>query len=447
MVIIMIENLTELYGRQINSSLISAHITDSNLVRTKKSIEVYRNYIHCKRCGQNTQYFDAFLPDDNYYCPHCINLGRVSLKDPLCFVPEPNDFVIKRPILTWKGHLTSEQFSCAQKIIQVFNKHQRHLLWAVTGAGKTEMLFYGLEDALNQHKRICIASPRIDVCIELYPRIKSAFANTSICLLHGRSMNSYKYCQLTICTTHQLLRFYAAFDVLIIDEVDSFPFVNNPILYYASQQAVKKDGSTLYLTATPSKSLLKEIKHNKIGVSYLPIRFHRHLLPQIKVYYVQKWRRQLQQGKLPTNLIKKVRAKIYHQQRFLLFVPRINDLELVSKILKRYFDSRLWTTVYSSDEERLDKVEKMRQQQFLFLITTTILERGVTFPGIDVLVLGADDEVFSASSLVQIAGRVGRKVSRPFGDVSFYSDSNTKSIKSAIQQIKYMNRLAKKLHD
>lgn len=447
MVIIMIEKITELYGRQINASSISNHIMNNNLVQTRNPIEIHKNYIYCKRCGQHTQYFEAFLPNNNYYCPQCINLGRVSLKDPLCYIPEPNDFVIKRPILTWQGHLTSEQFTCSQTIIQVFNKHQRHLLWAVTGAGKTEMLFYGIEDALNQKKRICIASPRVDVCIELYPRIKAAFANTSMCLLHSRSVDSYKYCQLTICTTHQLLRFYAAFDVLIIDEVDSFPFVNNPVLYYASQQAVKKDSSTLYLTATPSKSLLKEIKHNKIGVSYLPIRFHRHLLPQIKVHYVKKWRQQLKQGKLPIKLIKKVRAKINHQQRFLLFVPRITDLELVSKILKKYFDSQLWTTVYSSDKERLDKVEKMRQKQVLFLITTTILERGVTFPGIDVLVLGADDKVFSASSLVQIAGRVGRKASRPFGDVSFYSDTNTKYIKSAIQQIKYMNRLAKQLYE
>ncbi len=55
----------------------------------------------------------------------------------------------------------------------------------------------------------------------------------------------------------------------------------------------------------------------------------------------------------------------------------------------------------------------MRNEELDFLITTTILERGVTFPGIDVIVLKADDEIFSAAALVQIAGRVGRNSDRP----------------------------------
>ncbi|CAI2573905.1 ComF operon protein 1 [Apilactobacillus kunkeei] len=88
----------------------------------------------------------------------------------------------------------------------------------------------------------------------------------------------------------------------------------------------------------------------------------------------------------------------------------------------------------------------MREQRKLFLITTTILERGVTFPGIDVIVFGAEDEVFSTSSLVQIAGRVGRKLDRPTGEVLFLAEENTLAIKSAINQIKYMNKKAKKLN-
>ena len=32
----------------------------------------------------------------------------------------------------------------------------------------------------------------------------------------------YAYCPLTICTTHQLLRFKAAFDLIVVDEVDAF---------------------------------------------------------------------------------------------------------------------------------------------------------------------------------------------------------------------------------
>lgn len=70
----------------------------------------------------------------------------------------------------------------------------------------------------------------------------------------------YRYAQLTVCTTHQLLRFYHAFDNLIIDEVDAFPFAANDALLFASRQAVKEDGGCLYLTATPGRVLLRRVK-------------------------------------------------------------------------------------------------------------------------------------------------------------------------------------------
>lgn len=76
----------------------------------------------------------------------------------------------------------------------------------------------------------------------------------------------------------------------------------------------------------------------------------------------------------------------------------------------------------------------------IFLITTSILERGVTFPEIDVYVLGADDSVFSSSALVQIAGRAGRAVTRPTGRVIFWVSALSRSVNDARRQISLMNR-------
>ena len=66
-------------------------------------------------------------------------------------------------------------------------------------------------------------------------------------------MQPYAYRQLTICTTHQLLRFYHAFDLLIVDEVDAFPYAMEPGLHYATQQALKPTGGLLLMTATPTR--------------------------------------------------------------------------------------------------------------------------------------------------------------------------------------------------
>ena len=44
--------------------------------------------------------------------------------------------------------------------------------------------------------------------------------------------------------------------------------------------------------------------------------------------------------------------------------------------------------VHAEDPNRKEKVQKMRNKDIPLLLTTTILERGVTFPNIDVAVVG-----------------------------------------------------------
>lgn len=78
-------------------------------------------------------------------------------------------------------------------------------------------------------------------------------------------------------------------------------------------------------------------------------------------------------------------------------------------------------------------------------MTTTILERGVTFPSVDVFVLQADHDVFDEAALVQIAGRAGRSKNDPTGSVHFYFETYTKAIRKAIKAIKQMNALGEKL--
>ena len=265
--------------------------------------------------------------------------------------------------------------------------------------------------------------------------------------MHGRQELPYHYAQLTICTTHQLLRFYHAFDNLIIDEVDAFPYAANASLLYATKQAIKENGRCLYLTATPGDALLREIKSKRLVVNYLPLRYHGHLLPQIKVRLAFGWRRRLERQQLPPQVIQQLQETLREGHHFLLFVPHIADLALVEAALRHSFTTFRFATVHASDPERLEKVQKMRDGDYDFLVTTSILERGVTFPEIDVYVLGADDPVFSSSALVQIAGRAGRSQSRPTGRVIFWINCNCRQVNQAVSQVKYLNRKGQRLID
>jgi len=80
-------------------------------------------------------------------------------------------------------------------------------------------------------------------------------------------------------------------------------------------------------------------------------------------------------------------------------------------------------------------------------LTTMILERGVTFERISVVVLGADHPVFSKSSLVQIAGRADRKGGFTNSQVYFFYEEKTRAIAKACKEIKQMNKKGKEQRD
>ena len=437
-------DLENYYGRRV---LASRHEVKQSGIQELPTIRIDAGNIRCYRCNHVTAKSLGALPQGEFYCPHCINLGRVSTLNKFYHVPEPNQFTVTEPVLTWKGKLSPLQQQASEKISRGMADHVQQLLWAVTGAGKTEMMFAGIAAAIERGERIGIASPRVDVCLELFPRLKAAFANCNIALLHGRQELPYHYAQLTICTTHQLLRFYHAFDNLIIDEVDAFPYAANASLLYATKQAIKENGGCLYLTATPGDALLREIKSKRLVVNYLPLRYHGHLLPQIKVRLAFGWRRRLERQQLPPQVIQQLQETLKEGHHFLLFVPHIADLALVEAALRHSFTTFRFATVHASDLERLEKVQKMRDGDYDFLVTTSILERGVTFPEIDVYVLGADDPVFSSSALVQIAGRAGRSQSRPTGRVIFWINCNCRQVNQDVSQVKYLNRKGQRLID
>lgn len=437
----------ELFGRLLLDTELSPQLCSQLKGIAKPAMIETGGVVVCQRCLSKTPKKRGQLPNGQFYCPACLLLGRVSSTNKLYHLSEKNLFPkLTASPLIWQGSLSTFQERCSVQLIHASQRVGSYLMWAVTGAGKTEMLFPTLEKAFLQGKRVCLASPRVDVCNELYPRLCAAFSGISPVLLHGHSEQVYRYSQLTICTTHQLLRFLHAFDLLIIDEVDAFPLKGDIMLTKAVQRAVKPSGCLVYLTATPPPEMLAQIKKKQLAVSYLPIRFHQHLLPVPQTYLVTKWQRLVLAERLPPKIIKLLQEWSTQQGPFLVFVPSLRllkpTLQAIQKILPQSVNGR---SVYSADPQRIEKVTALRAHQLTYLVTTTILERGVTFPNLNVLVLGADHRTFSVAALVQIAGRVGRSKENPVGTVLFVCSDYSRNVQAAIKQIKKLNRKGEQL--
>uniref|UniRef100_UPI00403F77DF helicase-related protein n=1 Tax=Paenibacillus sp. FSL R7-0313 TaxID=2954532 RepID=UPI00403F77DF len=320
----------------------------------------------------------------------------------------------------------------------------RFLLWAVTGAGKTEMIFPLLQHTLDRGGRALVATPRRDVVLELAPRLAKAFPDTSLATLYGGSDERWKDAQLTLATTHQLMRFYQGFDLVIIDELDAFPYHNDPMLAHAAASSCKPAGNFVYLSATPPARLQREAARGKLNHAKVPVRFHRHPLPVPRLIKMVTVAECIKKRNLPSALRTNIQISLERDAQVFVFVTRIAQIEAFVNLMRRTFPGIHIEGTSSQDPDRASKVTAFRDRDIRLLVTTTILERGVTIPRSDVFILDADNGLFDEASLVQMAGRAGRSMDDPAGRVVFASSRRTRSQVKAVAQIRKMNTIARR---
>ncbi|OPG95006.1 DNA/RNA helicase [Chryseobacterium mucoviscidosis] len=320
----------------------------------------------------------------------------------------------------------------------------RFLLWAVTGAGKTEMIFPLLQYILERGGRTLVATPRRDVVLELAPRLAKAFPDISLATLYGGSTERWKDAQLTLATTHQLMRFYQGFDLVIIDELDAFPYHNDPMLAHAAASSCKPHGHFVYLSATPPARLQKEAAQGGLAHARVPVRFHRHPLPVPRLLKMPTVAECIRKRELPATLKKSIQTSLLREAQVFVFVTRIAQIEAFVNLMRRMFPQIHMEGTSSQDPDRASKVIAFRERTIRLLVTTTILERGVTIPRSDVFILDADNGLFDEASLVQMAGRAGRSMDDPAGRVVFASFRRTRSQVRAVAQIRKMNTIARR---
>ena len=429
---------------KVNPNYLGRLFTEKELTKEERQVAMKlpamrkeKGKLFCQRC--NSSILEEWhLPIGAYYCRECLLMKRVRSDQALYYFPQ-EDFP-KQDVLKWRGQLTPFQEKVSEGLIQAVEKKESLLVHAVTGAGKTEMIYQVVAKVIDDGGVVCLASPRIDVCLELYKRLQNDFA-CDIALLHGES-DPYFRTPLVVATTHQLLKFHHAFDLLIVDEVDAFPYVDNSVLYYAVNQCVKEEGVKIFLTATSTDELDKMVRTGELKRLSLPRRFHGNPLIIPKPVWLSDFNRCLEKNKLSANLKTYIEKQRRTSYPLLIFASEIKKGEKLKEILQEQFPNENIGFVSSVTENRLEQVQAFRDGELTILISTTILERGVTFPFVDVFVVDANHRLFTKSSLIQIGGRVGRSMDRPTGELLFFHDGLNTSIKKAIKEIKQMNKEA-----
>ena len=120
-----------------------------------------------------------------------------------------------------------------------------------------------------------------------------------------------------------------------------------------------------------------------------------------------------------------------------VFCPTINACEQTFDVLRFIFKNVGY--VHSKCFDRNDRIDSFRKGITKILVTTAVLERGVTVKDLQVIIFGADHPLYTSAALIQISGRVGRKKDAPDGEVVFIAKRETKEMIEAINEIKKAN--------
>lgn len=393
----------------------------------------------CQRCSNKSPklFFKDFF---GVYCLKCLKFGKSSINTKIerksDYLKEDVEYCLNKDI-----YLSNIQKVASKRCLDAFKSRENLIIFAVCGSGKTEIVYDVILQALNNKNIICFATPRKDVVCELVPRFKRDFNHIKIVSLYAGSPDIGEIGNLYVTTTHQLINFYQYFDLIILDEVDAFPYYNNKMLESFIMKSKKVEAPIIYLTATPTKRLKYLMKTKKLPYVVIPARFHQYSIPVPSVKLTNNTIKSIEKGLLPKVIEKWLVKKKFENKSVFIFVPTVEQGMKLEKIMKGNFDCKF---VYSESKERKEIISLFRGGKLQYIITTTILERGVTVKDVDVCIINCHNRIFDERAIVQIAGRVGRSKDYPIGDIKLFTDVNTLAIKHAIVHIKRMNRLAKK---
>lgn len=375
----------------------------------------------CPRC-QNENPFYFYKSSRGWMCRRCVQFKRQLIQEEIGMMEcseikdDNEEYILPFP-LTPKQKIISEQCAVAIENRDVF-------IEAICGAGKTELVVFSIAKALKNKKRVGFAIARRQVVLELQKRLEVIFPKAkviAVCQGHTADIEG----DLIVCTTHQLYRYPKYFDLLILDEPDAFPYKGNVVLHGIVKSSCR--GKMIYLTATPDDELRERVKEGNIEHLQLFRRPHQQdlIVPRKKVapifflwIFLLRWI-----GK-------------HKDQQLLIFVPTIKHTYTITKMIRFLISCK---GCHSQTENRDEIIAQFKRKEFQGLVSTTILERGITIENIHVCVFIANHSGFDEASLTQMSGRVGRSFKYPHGDCLFLCTQQSEVVDDCINQCERVN--------
>jgi len=229
--------------------------------------------------------------------------------------------------------LNAEQATAVSQITKTIDQFAVHLLFGVTGSGKTEVYFHLIQQLLDQKKQVLVLIPEISLTPQTLKRFTTRFACKIVALHSGLTdtersdawlLASMHKADIVVGTRSALLTSLPALGMIIVDEEHDSSFKQQEgFRYHARDLAViraQQQGIPIVLgSATPSLESLYNVEQKKYYLITLTKRPEQRQLPSIACIEEDVSARDIG---LTDTAIKAIKQHLTRNEQVLIFINR-----------------------------------------------------------------------------------------------------------------------------
>lgn len=195
------------------------------------------------------------------------------------------------------GELSKEQLNAVQELKSLFKEKNIHLLFGVTGSGKTRVYIELIREALNRGEQVLYLLPEIALTAQLTARLSKVFGH-QVGVYHSKMSNNERVelwneviqgKSLIVGARSALFLPFSKLKLIIVDEEHDASYKQNePAPRYQGRDTAiylgqLTDAKVLLGTATPSMETYFNVRSGRYGMVTLDNRFGGVSMPKIEV--------------------------------------------------------------------------------------------------------------------------------------------------------------------
>lgn len=238
-----------------------------------------------------------------------------------------------------KKKLSLEQQAAFDGVKETINSNRfaTHLLFGVTGSGKTEVYIRLIEEALSQNKGVIVLVPEIALTEQTIERFRSRFLSEKMAILHHRLSDGERNhfwreifegkINLVIGARSAVFSPVKNLGLIVIDEehVSAYKQSDDMPTYHARDVAILRahalNATVLLGSATPSFESYHNALKGKYRLHILSERPQSSTLPTVHLISMQK-ERERGAGIFSSTLIDKIKERLKAGEQTILFLNR-----------------------------------------------------------------------------------------------------------------------------